>query len=95
MWKYCLNTYIYFSLYGSTALVDLGRFLSFLIYTQSIGLLERGISPSQGRYLHKEQHKQNKHTQKSLPRVGFEPTIPVIERAKAFDALDRASIVIC
>jgi hypothetical protein len=28
--------------YGSAALVDLGRFLSFLIYTQSAGLLGRG-----------------------------------------------------
>jgi hypothetical protein len=37
--------------------VDLGRFFSFLIYTQSIGLLGRGISPSQGRYLHAKQHK--------------------------------------
>jgi hypothetical protein len=40
-----------------TALVDLGRFFSFLIFTQSVGLLERGISPSQGHYLHAEQHK--------------------------------------
>jgi hypothetical protein len=42
------------SIYGSTALVDLGRFFSFLIHTQSVGLLGRGISPSQGRYLHTE-----------------------------------------
>jgi hypothetical protein len=46
------------SIYGCTALVDLGRFFSFLIYTQSVWLLGRGISPSQGRYLHREQHKQ-------------------------------------
>jgi hypothetical protein len=51
----CLSIYLY--IYGSTALVDLGRFFSFLIYTQLIGLLGRGISPSQGRYLHTEQHK--------------------------------------
>jgi hypothetical protein len=44
------------STYGSTALVDLGRFFSFLIYTLSVGLLGRRISPSQGRYLHTEQH---------------------------------------
>jgi hypothetical protein len=30
------------SIYGSTALVDLGRFFSFLVYTQSVGLFERG-----------------------------------------------------
>jgi hypothetical protein len=34
--------------YGSTALVDLGRFSNFLIYTQSVGLLEQRISLSQG-----------------------------------------------
>jgi hypothetical protein len=32
-------------------LVDLGRFTSFLTHTQSVGLLGRGIRPSQGRYL--------------------------------------------
>jgi hypothetical protein len=28
-----------------------------------------------------------------MPRVGFEPTIPVLERAKTVDALDRAGTV--
>jgi hypothetical protein len=36
---------------GSTALVGLGRFFSFLIYSQSVGLLGRVISSSQGLYL--------------------------------------------
>jgi hypothetical protein len=45
---------IYLSIHGPTALVDLGRFFSFLIYSQSVGPLERGISPSQGRYVHTE-----------------------------------------
>jgi hypothetical protein len=56
------------SIYGSIALVDLGRFLSFLIYTESVGPLERGISPLQGRYLHTEQHKHriNAHRHPSL-----------------------------
>jgi hypothetical protein len=45
------------STYGSTALVNLGHFFSFLIYTHSVGLLGQGISPPQGRYLHTEQHK--------------------------------------
>jgi hypothetical protein len=43
--------------YDSTALGVLGCLFSFLIYTQSVGLLGRGISPSQGGYLHTEQHK--------------------------------------
>jgi hypothetical protein len=35
----------YLSIYGSTALVDLGHFCSFLIYVQTVGLPGRGISP--------------------------------------------------
>jgi hypothetical protein len=75
------------SIYGFAALVGLGRFFSFLIHTQTAGLLGRGISPSQGRYL----HKQNKRTQTSMSQVGFEPTIPVFERAKMVDTLDSAA----
>jgi hypothetical protein len=37
---------------------------------------------------------QNKRTQTSMPRVGFEPATPVFERAKTFHALDRAATVI-
>jgi uncharacterized membrane protein len=37
---------------------------------------------------------QNKRTHKSMPRVGFEPTIPVSERAKTVHALDGAATVI-
>jgi hypothetical protein len=47
----------YVSICSSTALVGLGLSFSFLIYTQSVGLLRRGISPSQSHYLHTEQHK--------------------------------------
>jgi hypothetical protein len=36
---------------------DLGCFFSFLIYTKSVGILGRAISPSQGLHLHTEQHK--------------------------------------
>jgi hypothetical protein len=64
------------------------------LFTKSVGLLERGISPSQGRYLHTWQHKQNKRTQTSMPQRGFEPTIPVFERVKTVHALDRAATVI-
>jgi hypothetical protein len=45
----------FLSICGSRTLVELCRFFNFLIYTQSVGLLERGISPSQDRYLHTEQ----------------------------------------
>jgi hypothetical protein len=37
---------------------------------------------------------QNKNTQTSLPRMGFEPTTPVFERAKTVHALERAVTVI-
>jgi hypothetical protein len=46
------------------------------------------INPSQGRYLHTE-HKQNTF----MPRVGFEPNIPVFERSMTVHALDRAATV--
>jgi hypothetical protein len=43
---------------------------------------------------HKTPQTQNKHTQTSMPRVGFESTIPVFERAKTVHALDRAATAI-
>jgi hypothetical protein len=54
--------YIYLSMYvcmyGCKPLWSLAAFsFSFLIYTQPIGLLGRGISLSQGLYLYEEQHK--------------------------------------
>jgi hypothetical protein len=79
------------SVYCSTTRVDLGRFFSFLIHRQSSGLCGQGISPSQGRYLHTEQHKHRINTEKHpWARLKFEPTIPVFERAKTVHALDRA-----
>jgi hypothetical protein len=87
----CLS--IYLSIYGSTALVYLHCFFSFLIYTQLVALLGRGMSPSQGRYLHTTQT-QNKRTQTSMPLVGFEATNSVLERAKTVHALDRSATVI-
>jgi hypothetical protein len=41
----------------SASCSGLGSFCSFLNLYQSVGLHERGISPSQGRYLDTEQHK--------------------------------------
>jgi hypothetical protein len=43
---------------------------------------------------HRTVQKKNKRTQTSMPPVGFEPTIPVFERAKTVHALDRAVTVI-
>jgi hypothetical protein len=53
--KYVLTKSIYLWLYSP--FFNLGRFFSFLIYTQSVGLLGWGINRSQGRYLHAERHK--------------------------------------
>jgi hypothetical protein len=61
--------------------------LQFLNLRHSVGLLGRVVSPLQGRYLAQTQ---NKHKQTSMPRVGFESTIPAFERAKTVHALDRA-----
>jgi hypothetical protein len=72
-----------------------GRSFGFIIlYTQRVGLLWRGISPSQDRYLHRKTRTQNKRKQISVPRVGFEPTTLAFERTKTVHALDRTCTVI-
>jgi hypothetical protein len=42
---------------------------SFLILRQSVGLLGREISPSQGSYIHRTTQTQNKRTQTSIPWI--------------------------
>jgi hypothetical protein len=64
--------------------------LQFLNLRQMVGLFERGISSLQGCYLTQTQ---NKRKQTSMPWVGFEPTIPVLEVAKTFHAVDRMATV--
>jgi hypothetical protein len=62
-------------------------------FSQTAGLLGRGISPSQGHYLNTGQHKHRINTythQTSTHSVGFKPMIPASERAKIIHALDRA-----
>jgi hypothetical protein len=44
---------------------------------------------------HRTTETQNKRIQTSMPRVGYEPTIPVLEWAKTGPALDRAATVVC
>jgi hypothetical protein len=94
----CLS--IYLSIYSCYSRlehkVSVKSFVSFqfLNVRQSIGLLGRGISPSQGRYLHRTTQTQNKHRQTSTPWVGLEFIIPVFEWAKAFHALDCVATVI-
>jgi hypothetical protein len=60
-----LSLSLYLSLSGSTALSwTFAAFSVFWSHTQSVGLLGRKISLSQGRYLHTEQHRHriNAHT---------------------------------
>jgi hypothetical protein len=40
---------------------------------------------------HTRQHKQNKRTQRSVPQVGFDPTVIVFERGKKVLSSDRAA----
>jgi hypothetical protein len=44
--------------------------------------------------VHRTAQTQNKRTQTSMSLVGFEPTIPLFERAKTVHALGRAATVI-
>jgi hypothetical protein len=53
----CLSIHLSVCLWLYSPLLDLGRFFSFLIYTQSVGLLGRGISQPSGHYLHTGQHR--------------------------------------
>jgi hypothetical protein len=89
------NVLFSLSIYGCTALVDLGRFFSFLI------LYTVGKTPCTGDQpvarplpIHRSTQTQNKRTQTSMPSVEFEPTITVFQRAKTVHALDCAATVI-
>jgi hypothetical protein len=59
---------------------------------QLVGLLGRGIRPTQGLYLHTEQHNTEKRRHTSMPRVGFETKTPVFERPNEVPASDSSAI---
>jgi hypothetical protein len=72
------------------------QIFSFIIILQTVGLLGLVISSSQGLYLNTGQHEHRINTytyQRSIPCVGFKPTIPAFERMKTVHALDRAATV--
>jgi hypothetical protein len=75
-------------------LLDLGRFFSFkILYT--VGRPPwRGISPSQGLYLHIEHQTQNKHTQDIHALIGIRTQVPALERMNTVYVLDHATTVI-
>jgi hypothetical protein len=76
-------------------LLGLVRSFSFLIFTQSIRLLGRGISQPVARtLLAKRTAQTQKNSQTAMPQVGFEPKIPLFEHVKTVLALDIAATVI-
>jgi hypothetical protein len=75
--------------------LDLGRFFSFLIVNIVSRTPWTGDQPvTRPLPTHRTTQTQNKRKQTSMPRVGFEPMIPVFERTKTINALDRAAAVI-
>jgi hypothetical protein len=94
MWKiYCTYkktlsniTSIYLWLYSP--LLNLGRFFSFLIFHTVCRTPWIGDQPIS------RQLPVHMTAQTSMPQGGFEPTIPVFERAKTVHALDHAATVI-
>jgi hypothetical protein len=91
-------THIYIYIFtGSTAPLGPGLWFSVLwLFLQTVGLLGRVISSSQGLYLNRGQYKHRINTytyQTSMPCVRLEPTIPASELAKTVYALDRSATV--
>jgi hypothetical protein len=79
----------------SSPLLGHDRFFSFVIlYT--VGRTTLTVDQPVARPLpaHKTAQTQNKRTQTSMLRVGFEPTTPAFQRAKTVHALDGAATVI-
>jgi hypothetical protein len=72
-----------------------GHFFSFVIlYTVGRTPWTEAESATRRLPTHRIAQTQNKHTHKSMPRVLFETTTTLFERAKTVHALDRASTVI-
>jgi hypothetical protein len=90
-----MNNLTILSMYGSRALVNPGRFFSFLIFYTAGGTPWTRDQPIRKSLpTHRTTQTQNKRTKTSMSGVGFEPTIPVFERAKTVHALHRAATVI-
>jgi hypothetical protein len=93
-WTVNFTSFFFHRLY--TPLGPWPLIFSFLIILQTLGLLGRVISSSQGLYRNTGQHKHRINTytyQTSMPCMGFEPTIPASERAKTVHTLDSWATV--
>jgi hypothetical protein len=87
---------VYSYYYGSRALCSaLAVFFTFLNVCTVGRTSWTGYQPvARPLPTHRRTQTQNKRTQTSMPRVGFEPKSPVFEREKMVHALDRAATVI-
>jgi hypothetical protein len=100
IWHTCAETWhsrqqtisVYLSIYLSICLSMVLQscagpwpIFSFIMDTQSVGLLARGSARHKST-TYTAQHKHNKRIETSMPKVGFEPTIPAFERAKTVRA---------
>jgi hypothetical protein len=75
--------------------LDFDRFFSLLILYTADRTPWTGDQPvARPLPAHRTTQTQNKRTQATMLRMGFEPTIPVFERAKTVHTLDRAATVI-
>jgi hypothetical protein len=77
-------------------LLDLGRFFQFLnlVYTVGTTPLKGDQSVARPLPAHRTVQTQNKRTQTSMLRVGFERPIPAFELVKAVHVLDCEATVI-
>jgi hypothetical protein len=85
IWVRPLQMSFFFSLALQPHWALASAFSASWLFLQTVQLLGRVISSSQGLYLNTGQHKHRINTythQTSMPCVGFEPTIPTSERAK-------------
>jgi hypothetical protein len=91
----CLSVYLSIYLWLYSPLLDLGRFFNFFIfYTDGRAPWTSNQPVARPVPTHRTTQTQNNRTQTSMPQVGFEPMIPVFERAKTVHALNRAPTVI-
>jgi hypothetical protein len=88
----CLSVCLSVCLLLCRPLLGLGRFFGFFIFYKVDRTPWTGDqSVARPLPVHRTTQTQNKRTQTSMPRVGFERTIPVFERAKTVHALDRVA----
>jgi hypothetical protein len=90
--KLFLSMCIYLWLYSPYGTSPLFQFLN--LHTVSRTPWTGDQSVARPLPAHRTTQTQNKRTQTSMPRVGFEPMIPAFERVKTCHALDHAATVV-